>query len=90
MLHGISKDLKMVNSEDIKTTENCHTYPVAEHYLKEIKNYINKKVQGMKSYLRKKLDKQATKMKEAKLTFEFDLAEEIEQYREIFSMRKSY
>ena len=29
----------MVNSEDIKTTENSHTYPVAEHYVRKIKSF---------------------------------------------------
>ena len=81
----------MVNSEDIKTTENSHTYPVAEHYVRKIKNYTNEKVQGMKSYLHKKLEKQATQMEEVKSSFEFYLEDRnlAEQYIEIFSMKKS-
>ena len=81
----------MVNSEDIKTTENSHTYPVAEHYVRKIKNYTNEKVQGMKSYLHKKLEKQATQMEEVKSSFEFYLEDRnlAKQYIEIFSMKKS-
>ena len=81
----------MVNSEDIKTTENSHTYPVAEHYVRKIKNYTNEKVRGMKSYLHKKLEKQATQMEEVKSSFEFYLEDRnlAEQYIEIFSMKKS-
>ena len=82
----------MVNSEDIKTTENSHTYPVAKHYVRKNRNYTNEKVQGMKSYLHKRLEKKATQMEEVKSSFEFYLAEErnlAEKYIEIFSMKKS-
>lgn len=50
MLYDISKDLQIVISEDIKPTEISGGYPVTEKYVKEITNYINEEVQGIKNH----------------------------------------
>ena len=53
MLHDINQDLHIVNGEEINPTESTNGYPVADQYLKDIKNYINVQMQGMKNHFRR-------------------------------------
>ena len=50
LLHVINKDLQIVNSEEINATESTNGYPVAEQYVKDIKNFIDVQMQDMKSF----------------------------------------
>ena len=69
MLHDINQDLHIVNGEEINPTESTNGYPVADQYLKDIKNYIDVQMQGMKNHFDKKFKKQAKQIEEMKSGF---------------------
>ena len=52
-MHDINQDLQILDSEEINPTESTNGQPVAEQYVKDIKNCINLQMQGMKYNLRK-------------------------------------
>ena len=51
MLHDINQYFQIVNSEEINPTENTNGHPVAEQYVKDIKNYLDMQMQDMKNLL---------------------------------------
>ena len=90
MLYDINQDLQIVNSEEINPTESTNRHPVAQQYIKDIKNYIYMQTQDMKNYFDKKFNKQAKETEEMKSGFESALDKETEQYRErIIALEKS-
>ena len=82
MLHDINQDLQIVNSEEINPRESTSEHPVAAQYVKDIKNYIDVQIQGMKNYFDKKCQKQTKQIEELKSEIESALNKETEQYGE--------
>ena len=90
MLHDINQDLQIVNSEEINPRESTNEHPVAAQYVKDIKNYIDVQMQGMKNYFDKKCKKQTKQIEELKSGIQSALNKETEQYRErILALEKS-
>ena len=87
-LHDINQDLQILDSEEINPTESTNGQPVAEQYVKDIKNCINLQMQGMKYNFDKKIKKE-TEYEQIKSGFESALEKETEDYTErIFALQK--
>ena len=82
MLRDINQDLQIVNSEKINPRESTNEHAVAAQYVKDIKNYIDVQMRGMKNYFDKKCKKQTKQIEELKSGTESALNKETEQYRE--------
>ena len=87
-MHDINQDLQILDSEEINPTETTNGQPVAEQYVKDIKNCINLQMQGMKYNFDKKIKKE-TEYEQIKSGFESALEKETEEYTErIFALQK--